>query len=243
MNECERDEFKYQGEELDLFSRAANWKDYWGRILSPVVQGRVLDVGAGQGNNISVLLNGRCISWTALEPDSSLLARIPRLGVVAQDPRLRTVVGDIHTLSSAQTLPEYDTIIYIDVMEHIEDDLSEFQRASTLLAPGGHLVVLSPAFQFLYSPFDKAIGHFRRYTRRSLKRLQAESMVPVRMFFLDSVGLLLSAANCMLLKQSMPTAKQIHWWDRRVIPISRLTDVLLGHFFGRSIVGVWRKSL
>jgi hypothetical protein len=55
------------------------------------------------------------------------------------------------------------------VIEHIEDSTAELRRAVDLLAPGGHLLILVPAFNYLYSPFDKAIGHFRRYDKKILK--------------------------------------------------------------------------
>jgi hypothetical protein len=62
-----------------------------------------------------------------------------------------------------------------------------------------------------------------------------------RILYLDSVGMLASAANRLLLRQSMPTAGQLQFWDRRLIPLSRVCDPLLRHALGKSIVGVWRK--
>jgi 2-polyprenyl-3-methyl-5-hydroxy-6-metoxy-1,4-benzoquinol methylase len=67
---------------------------------------------------------------------------------------------------STETLgPEerFDTALYIDVLEHIRDDQTEVARVGRHLTPGGHLVVLAPAHQALYTLFDAAIGHFRRY--------------------------------------------------------------------------------
>ena len=62
-------------------------------------------------------------------------------------------------------------MLYIDVLEHIEHDLDELARAASHLAPGGHLVVLAPAHQALFSDFDRAIGHYRRYNRAGLQKL------------------------------------------------------------------------
>jgi hypothetical protein len=104
-------------------------------------------------------------------------------------------------------------------------------------------VVLSPAFQALYSPFDAAIGHHRRYTRVTLAQLAAEAdLRPVKMFYLDSIGFLASAANRILLRRAMPTLKQIHLWDRAMVPISRLVDPLLLYSFGKTVVGIWQKT-
>ena len=68
------------------------------------------------------------------------------------------------TLASLDPEVKADTILYIDVMEHIAGDRQEMADAAARLRPGGHLIVLSPAHQWLFSPFDEAIGHYRRYT-------------------------------------------------------------------------------
>jgi hypothetical protein len=137
----------------------------------------------------------------------------------------------------------FDTILYLDVLEHIEDDSAELVCAASNLNPGGHLIVLSPAHQFLFSPFDSAIGHFRRYSKTSLMRAASQThLSPVKIAYLDAVGMLASAANSMLLNQAMPTERQILTWDRLLIPVSRLLDRGLGYRLGKSILGVWTSK-
>ena len=236
MSECE-----HGGQGLDLFSHASRWKAYWSSLIRPLVKGDVLDVGAGQGNNLPILLNPDCTTWTALEPDARLLDKFAGLGACAEDVRLRKIAGSTETLLATPVPALFDCILYIDVLEHIDDDLAEFQRAVKLLKPNGWLIVLSPAFQCLYSPFDAAIGHYRRYERAGMKRLRAPGVTLDKLICLDALGFLLSASNRMLLRQSMPRLSQIQLWDQWVVPISRVIDPLLGHLFGRSIVGFWRK--
>ncbi len=109
---------------------------------------------------------------------------------------------------------KFDTIIYIDVLEHIQDDKKEIQKAMDLLAPGGHLIILSPAFNLLYSPFDKAIGHYRRYQKKNLKLLLPEYILPVRLRYLDSLGFLMSLSNRFMLHQRYPSVKQVNFWGQ-----------------------------
>jgi hypothetical protein len=135
----------------------------------------------------------------------------------------------------------FDTILYIDVLEHIEDDRSETARAAAHLAPGGRLVVLAPAYAWLFSPFDAAIVHYRRYTRATLYQVAPPGLVREAAFYLDMVGLASSAANRVLLGASMPTRAQILFWDRVLVRASRLVDPLLGRRAGRSVVVVWRR--
>ena len=133
----------------------------------------------------------------------------------------------------------FDTILYIDVLEHIEDDAAELARSASHLRTGGHIIVLAPAHQHLYSPFDKAIGHFRRYSKGSLLAAAPPSLAPVEAFYLDAAGMALSLANRMLLRASMPTGGQILFWDRVVVPVSRLIDPVLARSVGKTVVAIW----
>jgi hypothetical protein len=136
----------------------------------------------------------------------------------------------------------FDSIVYIDVLEHIEDDKSELAQAFHLLRPGGRLIVLAPALQALYSPFDKAIGHYRRYARKSLRSCTPPSSRLEKLAYLDCVGLIASGANRLILKQSSPSLRQILFWDKYMIPVSRILDPLIGHRLGKSILAVWVRD-
>ena len=108
--------------------------------------------------------------------------------------------------------------------------------------PGGRVIVLSPAHQWLFTPFDAAIGHFRRYTRAMLKSIQPTSLQLESCWYLDSVGMAASAANLWFLKQSMPTQQQLHFWDTFLVPPSRILDPVCLHSVGKTVVAVWRKA-
>ena len=135
----------------------------------------------------------------------------------------------------------FDTLIYIDVLEHIEDDRAELVSATNHLAPNGTLILLAPAYNFLFSPFDHSIGHYRRYNKDMLIDITPYDLHIEKLFYLDSVGILMSLTNRFFLKQSMPQLQQILFWDHRVLPLSRILDKLTGYSVGRSIVGIWRK--
>jgi SAM-dependent methyltransferase len=150
---------------------------------------------------------------------------------------VETVTGMV---ASLPPLDRFDTAIYIDVLEHIEDDRAELSAVAKHIRPGGHIIVLSPAFQALYSPFDEAIGHYRRYSRSSLLRCAPPGFSLMRVEYLDSLGAILSFGNRTLLRRHYPTLVQILFWDRWVVPLSRLTDRLTGFGIGRTILGVWQ---
>lgn len=229
--------YEYVGEELDVFALAVNWKAYFASLVSPFISGDVLEVGAGIGETTRALLNDRCSRWVCLEPDPRLAHRLRESNFSAHI-RPEVTIGQ---LGMVKFEPNFSAILYIDVLEHIRDDRTELQRAARLLAPGGHLIVLSPAFQSLYSAFDRSIGHERRYTRSTLNAVFPRELEMVRSFYADAIGAALSFANAVLLKQSLPTRTQIKLWDSKVIPLSRVVDPLIGRSFGRSVIAVYRK--
>jgi len=230
----------YVGSELDLFAKAIRWKKYFCSTFSRFLKGDVLEVGAGLGGTTEILCDGSQNSWLCLEPDQEMTESI----------RKKISAGELPACCRAQAgfrseLPEsalFDAILYIDVLEHIENDKEEALGAVGHLKTGGHLIVLSPAHQFLYSPFDKAIGHYRRYSLEELRSAIPASLEPVSLRYLDSVGLFASLGNRMLLRQSMPTEDQILFWDRVLIPVSQIVDPILGYQFGKTVVGIWKKG-
>jgi SAM-dependent methyltransferase len=230
--------FEYSGTELELFAQARNWKAYWSASLARHVAGDVLEVGAGIGTNTELLLPRASGRWTCLEPDPRLLASAraahERAGLGG---RVEYAQGTLETLAAG----EYDTLLYLDVLEHVEDDRAELARAAERLRPGGRVVVLAPAHQRLFTEFDRAIGHHRRYDRRSLAAVGPSGLALERLDYLDSVGLCASLANRLFLHQSAPTAVQIRTWDRLMVPLSRVLDPVLLRRVGKSVVAVWRR--
>jgi SAM-dependent methyltransferase len=226
---------KYVGSELGLFRGCVRWKAYVRDTLAPLLGGRVLEIGAGIGSTTRALCAGTAVvSWTALEPDPELFRELKRN---LRDLELvQAVLGTVDRIHADE---RFDTIVYVDVLEHVEDDGAELDRAAQHLAPGGHLVVLAPAHPFLYTAFDRAIGHHRRYSSRALAALRPPGLTLAHHRFLDSVGLVFSLANRLLLVQATPSEWHLRIWDR-MIPVSRMLDPLLRYRVGKSIIIVWR---
>jgi len=229
----------YSESELPVFAEARNWKRYLATRLRQFIDGNVLEVGAGIGATTAVLCSGNEEAWLCLEPEPRRSAEIEdkiKSGSLPSICRIQT-----GTARDLPPEPRFDTILYIDVLEHIEDDAGELAAAASLLVPGGRLVVLAPAWQWLFSPFDAAIGHFRRYDRSGLAGLGPPGLSVTASFYLDSAGMLASMANRFWLRSSMPTAGQIRVWDRVLVPVSRVLDPIAANSYGKSVVVVWRK--
>ena len=232
--------YSYIGAELEVFAKAANWKRYVACNIGRFVGGRVLEVGAGIGANTRFLHNPRVCELVCLEPDRDLAGRIGKRLIRGELPRgCRVVNGTIAAFDGAE---RFDTILYLDVLEHIAEDRPELVRAAQLLWPKGRLVVLAPAHQLLFSALDRAIGHYRRYNGAMLRALTPPDCVLERCMMLDSAGFLVSLANRFLLSAPMPTERQIAVWDRLFVPISRVLDGVTARRFGKTVVAVWRRN-
>ncbi len=232
-------DFCYVGSELTLFDRAERWKQYWASHIRHYLIGDVLEVGAGIGANTRRLLGQPVRRWVCLEPDPRLAERLEetvrRNGLAGQ---CEVLVGQLKDLTAAAM---FDAILYIDVLEHIAKDADELAGAAARLRPGGRLVVLAPAHPFLFTPFDAAVGHYRRYSKGSLAACGPSALALERVVYLDSCGLLASLGNRLLLRQRMPTPRQVAAWDRLLVPASRWLDPITGYRLGKSVLAVWRQ--
>jgi 2-polyprenyl-3-methyl-5-hydroxy-6-metoxy-1,4-benzoquinol methylase len=233
-------EATYIGEELELFGQARRWKGYLVSEIAPFLGARVLEVGAGIGGMARAFARSSWSEWTCLEQDPASVRRIADLIARGDLPsRCAVRCGTIGDLPAGET---FDSVLYIDVLEHIEDDARELRDAAARLAVGGHLAVMSPAHPWLFSAFDAAIGHYRRYTKGSLRAAAPPHLELVHLRYLDAVGMLASTANRVLLKQGTPTLREILLWDRVMVRASTHLDPLIGYRIGKSVLGIWRRA-
>lgn len=226
---------KYVGQELEIFKNAIKWRNYWSNIIKSEIKGNVLEVGSGMGTITNELSTSDFKSWVSLEPDYSLLTMT--------NPEISGKVCLINGTSSSIKKKEYfDTILYIDVLEHIKNDKTEIHAISNSLKIGGSIVVLSPAFNFLFNDFDLSVGHFRRYNKKSLLNLLPEGFTVKKIKYLDTLGFVLGLINKLFLKRSTPSNFQIKFWDSFLIPISKYVDLLTLNYVGKSIILVATKT-
>mgnify|MGYP003576377123 CR=1 FL=1 len=234
-------ENSYTGGELDLFALAKNWKRYIKKEVALYTTGDVLEVGAGIGATTLALNDGTARRWVCLEPDKALALRLKArlLSGASESSTTDVVIGSLRTFSDD---PIFDCILYIDVLEHIENDRAQIDAAARLVRRSGDIVILSPAHDWLFSEFEKSTGHFRRYNRAQLGSMMPRGWIEEKLIYIDSIGMLLSLGNVLGLRQSMPTRSQIILWDRVCIPASRLMDRLFCGTVGKSVLAVWRNG-
>lgn len=173
---------------------------------------RVLEVGAGLGMITRELVK-RGHEVTSLEPDSHLFPRLVAAGTGA-----RTVHGTIADLDDGSV---FDSVLYVNVLEHIRDDVAELRTAAARLAPGGNIVVFVPAGPSLYGTMDEVSGHHRRYRRRELAAVFGDAGLDVdHMTGFDAVGVVPYWSMYRLLRRRKLGGASVGVYDRVIIPLS-----------------------
>ena len=128
------------------------------------------------------------------------------------------------------------------MLEHIQKDIEEIDIASSKLNSGGNLIILVPAHQNLYSKFDKAVGHCKRYDIQFFKNLKRNDLKIKKLIYLDTLGYLLYFLNKIFFKEEeYPSKTKILIWDKIFIPITIILDFLTLYKFGKNILCVYEK--
>jgi SAM-dependent methyltransferase len=130
----------------------------------------------------------------------------------------------------------FDTIVLINVLEHIENDVDALSALSRHLKPNGHLVIYVPAFWLLYSRFDNSIGHYRRYSRRELISVAtAAGYKDIKSHYVNSLGAIGWLLICRILKKSASEGASVGVMNRWIIPIVRRVEGKISPPFGISV--------
>ncbi len=205
--------------------------------IRPHVGQRVLEVGAGTGT----------ITQFVRDRDRALATDIDAQYLHLLNRRFDNNANvDVALYDLAQPAPEavtaqkYDTIICLNVLEHVEDDHGALERLFELLEPGGKLILLVPAHGVLYGEIDQAIGHYRRYEKDALSRLVTSvGFETDQLFFVNALSTLGWFINGRLLKRSSVPGMQARVADR-LVPLYRL-ERRLNLPFGLSVISVARR--
>lgn len=205
---------------------------------------RILDLGCGTGGNLQLLSEFGEV--TGVEFDEKAVA-------MARDRHVRRVLQGALPDRMPFSTEQFDLIVLLDVLEHIDDDLASVRTLSRLLAPGGYLVVTVPAFPFLWSQHDVEHHHKRRYTASTLKHAIEQGGLRVEHLTYYNIWLFPVVAAVRLLHRMFPLPDVGHDLS---LPNKMINAALLAIFsseryflrwarvpFGVSVLSIARKGL
>jgi glycosyltransferase involved in cell wall biosynthesis len=171
---------------LDALAATPRFNRWMAESIRPYVGASVLEIGAGIGN-MSKQLAPRRKSYTATDIDGEHLARLRQR--LQSRPNLRSCKCNLAEPDDfAPIAGQADTVICLNVLEHIEDDAVGLRNIASALAPGGRAIVLVPQDQSIYGTLDEVLGHYRRYSRDELRsKLEAAGFTVERLFEFNRV--------------------------------------------------------
>jgi SAM-dependent methyltransferase len=200
--------------EFAALNEAKNYRRALLRDFEPYLRGNVLEVGAGIGQITSELRQMQEIQKLfSIEPDAAFCARLRAR--FPQHDLLQGTVSDLHSET------DWNAILSINVLEHIEMDGEELAAYHRLLQPArGALCLFVPARQEIYAPIDMDFGHFRRYTRPELRRkLEDAGFKLVQLRYYNFAGYLAWWVNFCLLKKRSFDVAAVRLFDRAIFPV------------------------
>jgi SAM-dependent methyltransferase len=224
--------------EFAALNEARNYREALIKEFEPFLRGSVIEIGAGIGQITGLLRELPQISrLLSIEPDATFAGRFR-----AAHPDVELIEG---TIEQAPAGKDWDGILSINVLEHIEGDEPELARyAGALSARQGALCLLVPARPEIYAPIDKDFGHFRRYTRPELRhKLQSAGFTLERLTYFNCVGYFAWWLNfCVLKKRGFEIGK-VRAFDRLIFPIVHgLETSIMRPPFGQSLLAVARAT-
>jgi SAM-dependent methyltransferase len=230
-------------ETLDRISGMRHFNRWLFEKLTPYLGRRVLEVGSGIGNfsgffaaradrpgDLVVLSD---ISDEYLEALRNRFEHNSKV-LVEHYPMEKPAVDRFRNL-------RLDSIVALNVLEHVENAEQAVRKTGEILVPGGHLILLVPAWQQLSCEFDRLLGHHRRYRRREISDLvRTSGLEPVHTGYFNMVGAFGWFFSGKILRRKVLPRHQLQFYDK-LVPILRPLERFLGPPFGLSVFCVARK--
>lgn len=212
--------------------------NYWMyEQMLPFIKGDVLEIGSGIGN-ISKYINteGRIfLSDLRDHYIERLREEHPEKKVLKMD-----LVDPDFSVKHAELLGTFDFVFALNVVEHIEDDKLALSNISSLLKKDGLMFILVPAYQMLYNHFDTALGHYRRYSPGMLKQALPKTMLPLKTWHFNSLGILgWFFVGKILRKKIIPESNMKIY--NKITPLVKFMDFLFNKKLGLSVINVSKR--
>ena len=218
---------------LERMAAAPRYNRWMFERLSPWVGHRVLEVGAGIGNMSAFLTDRERLVLTDTEP--YYLGRLREC--FGGRPNVRIVELRLPAFDPQLVAERVDTVLCLNVLEHIEQEEASLTAMRHLLDPGGRLVLLVPALRSLYGTLDQALGHFRRYARRELvRKLDATGFRVRHVEYFNLGGALGWWLASRVLRRPMISTAALRWYEA-LVPLLRL-ERWLPWRVGQSLIAI-----
>jgi glycosyltransferase involved in cell wall biosynthesis len=213
----------YGSQILGRLNRAPRFTEWMADVIRPFVGQKVLEIGAGTGN-LTAQLIPRALYW-ATDINPLYLMYLDNVG--RNRPYMKVAFTDGENAESYPKDQKFDTVICLNVVEHLKDDRGALLNIRSVLDVGGRAIILVPCGPGLYGTLDEVLGHHRRYTRKSLEELVARAEFKLeRMLEFNRVGVIAWWLNGRVLRRRIFGVWQIKALNL-LTPVFRMIDKVL----------------
>ena len=218
-----KDEFI--AEDLEQMLSAINYNDWIYSMIEPYFGKNIIEIGAGIGTVTRKIIQ-KNIRITAVEPNENCQRHL--LKDYSNNPNFSLIPSKIEDCKiNNELLGKFDTLICINVLEHIKDDLDSMMTFNKILKNGGYVLLIVPALSMLFGPIDKSVGHYRRYSKKDLQSLFSNSSFEIeKIYYFNFVGSLGWFVNSHILKIESQKESQISLMDKLVPFLSSIESVI-----------------
>jgi len=238
ISSLDKDKIKYS---LLLLSKRFNYNRWIYNNIKDFIGDNILEVGAGIGNITDFIIFKQTLTLIDINPDYINYLREKYAFLDPSNFSAHHVdVQDIQ--SSPLNGKKFDTIICLNILEHLENDRLAVENMSSLLLPGGRLIILIPALKSLYGSMDISFEHRRRYNKKDLKMLiRGRNLKIVRLYYMNFPGLLGWFVNGRILKKKELPENQTKLFDK-LVPFMSIAEKCIKPPWGQSLILVAQKQ-
>jgi SAM-dependent methyltransferase len=234
---------EYVGKDLEAMDFAVNYHRWILELIKPFLGEHLVEVGAGTGAFSELLLETKPKTLSLVEPSTmveDLRNNLSRKNTTTEIQIFHNIFADVAARLKSEQLP--DSIIYINVLEHIEDDRAELKTVWQTLREKGRVFIFVPALPVLFSEFDRRIGHFRRYRKTEIeeKCRDAQLRIVVSRYF-DVTGIVPWLLKYRLMKSTTMESGAVHLYDKLVVPVAKPLERFLPPPIGKNLLIIAEK--
>jgi SAM-dependent methyltransferase len=232
---------KYGISTLEAISQAHAFNEWMYDTIAPFCSGKIIELGSGIGNISTFFIRDKKDIVLSDLRDNYRQYLMDKFHLPEPNVRSVDMVHDNFEKEYADLLGQFDTVFALNVVEHIEDHHLAMRNAAKLLKKNGNLIILVPAYQWLYNAFDRELGHYRRFTKKTLSLFIPNNVELVKMRYFNFAGIpgWFVSGSILKKKEISPNAMRLF---NRALPIVKLTDLILFKKVGLSVWFVARKK-
>lgn len=233
----------YVGKDLEAMSFAVNYHRWILDEFRPFLGKRAVEVGAGTGLFSELLLEENLDALSLVEPSEMFEHLRRNIAPIETDTEInfhQAIFAGVHRQLAANYKP--DSIIYVNVLEHIEDDVAELKMIYETLPENGRCFIFVPALQTLYGEFDRKIGHFRRYSKQEIaEKCASVGFRALKLKYFDFAGIFPWYVKYKMLKSDSLESGAVALYDKIAVPVISRFEKYFSVPVGKNILVVAEK--